>query len=433
MKTRTIASTLVALSLGASLTACGGADTTDPHLSAPADEELGSFDQVDEPITACDDIQYDHWRHLAALAVATANELGRWNAAKDYVFGWNGLQLSSEGMARCKDGCENIKAILSLQAAETKVIPRHDPGLLKQYLQAFHNRQVIHNQNNPVPDHQLKLSHVTDANCGYRYHFNVTGTGGSSGGSTTSSSLSGTSELKAVHSGKCMDISGVSYSDGAGVQQYACSGGGNQKFTVEAQANNTYRLKASHSGKCLGVMYNATHDGAALEQRSCGSSNSQLFSINDKGSGRYELKNVNSGKCVDVRSNSSSNGAVLQLSSCHGGANQQFAAAGFNKSTSTSSTSSGGSMNNSVLWSQLKFAGEHENKYLQFQSTSTQVSIDPMGTMVDGGASGKSGSCTEGSCSYDYSKSSSGQCCVYDGKYGKLVQSAWNKNLFYCR
>src|SRR5688572_18410308 len=143
MKTRTIASTLVALSLGASFTACGGADTTDPELSAHADEALGTFDQVDQPITACDDIQYDHWRHLAALAVAAGNELGRWNAAKDFVSQWNGIQLSSEGLSRCKNGCENIKAILSLQADQTRVIPRHDPGLLRQYMKSFHERQTI--------------------------------------------------------------------------------------------------------------------------------------------------------------------------------------------------------------------------------------------------------------------------------------------------
>ncbi len=51
------------------------------------------------------------------MAVAAAVELRRWNAPDD--FQWNvttgSLELSAGGLARCVNGCRNIKALLSLQ------------------------------------------------------------------------------------------------------------------------------------------------------------------------------------------------------------------------------------------------------------------------------------------------------------------------------
>ncbi len=125
MKIGTIASTLVTLSLGASLTACGGAELSDgsqlPGDETASGDVMSDFEpeyvQIGEEITACDDQQYDHWRNLAALAVASANELGRWNSAKDFVKtnvnGQPAIALSNEGLARCTNNCDNIKAILS--------------------------------------------------------------------------------------------------------------------------------------------------------------------------------------------------------------------------------------------------------------------------------------------------------------------------------
>jgi hypothetical protein len=430
MKTGTIASTLVALSLGASLTACGGAELSDGS-QLPEDETASGeimsdfepeFDQVEAEITACDDQQYDHWRNLSALAVASANELGRWNAAKDFTKVWGpAIGLSAEGLARCTNGCDNVKAILELQNDTTKIIPRHDPALLRQYMVAFYERQVNWNLNNPIPDHSLKLAAVSADVCGFRYHFDVTGA------TTTSTSVSGTTEVKPVHSGKCLDVAGASSNDGAAINQYGCWGGNNQKFTVESQGNNTYRLKGVASGKCIGVVNGATNDGAGIEQRTCGANNSQLFQLNNKGNNTFELKHVSSGKCVDVKGNSTGDSVGLQLWSCHGGANQAYAM----NLTSGGSTSTTSSVNPGVLFNQLKFAGELDNKFLMFQSTATQVSIDPMATMISGGSTATSGSCSDGATAYG--EGLAGDCCSVSGKLGTLVQSPWNKKLFYCK
>lgn len=454
MKTRSIASSLVTMSLGALLSACGGAelsDGSDAHDGALSDDSLSDIQEVSQQITACDDNQYDHWRYLSALAVAAANELGRWDIS-DFVKSGNNIRLSQTGLARCTNGCENIQGILSMQEDATRVVPRHDPPLLRQYMVAFYDRQVTWNRNNPVPDHKLKLVAVSDDVCGLRYHFNVD-TGSDASGSSTNtnttntntntSGLSGTTEVKPTSQYKCLDIANTGHHDGAGVQQYQCSGQANQKFTVEHQGNNSYHLKASHSGKCLSVVNNATHDGANLEQRTCGSSNSQLFQLNSKGNQLYEIRNVNSGKCVDIKSYGYGDAQGAQIYNCSSGANQTF-------QMQNLSTSNGGGANPpppgpkpkpkpkpSVLWSHLKFAGEHENRYLMFQSTDTQVSIDPMATLISGGSSSSSGACRETGTTMPAANGTIGHCCMVKTpqgmKQGKITAIPNNSRMLMCK
>ena len=63
------------------------------------------------------------------------------------------------------------------------------------------------------------------------------------------SSLAGSYELVARHSGKCLDVSGVSMDDGAPVIQWTCNGGLNQRWTLQPASDGYYNLVAGHSGK----------------------------------------------------------------------------------------------------------------------------------------------------------------------------------------
>ncbi len=163
MKSKTIASTLMTPSLGASLTACGGAETYDGSVTIclrTNNSRIASLRKLTPQSTPCDDQQYDHWRYLSALAVAAANELGRWHSAKDFRQAKRWGPVECRGFGALQD-CGNIKAILQLQNDETRVIPRHDPGLLK-YLNSFYDRQVNWNVSNAVPSHALSLASVSN-------------------------------------------------------------------------------------------------------------------------------------------------------------------------------------------------------------------------------------------------------------------------------
>ena len=75
------------------------------------------------------------------------------------------------------------------------------------------------------------------------------------------------------HSGKCLDVSGASTADGAAVIQWTCSGSTNQMFTlnpVTALGNSKdYQLVAVHSGKCVDVSGISTTPGAVIHQWTC--------------------------------------------------------------------------------------------------------------------------------------------------------------------
>jgi len=419
MKNLTIASTLVTMSLGAFVSACGGAETSSQQAS-PGSDVAGSsmgdphaaldFATQQDALTSCDDPQYDHWRYISALAVAAGNELGRWNLT-DFTNSGGVVGLSSSGLARCKNGCQNVQAILQLQTQGGGVIPRHDPNLLKSYLTTYYNDQLNWNIAQGVSDHSLVPSSVTPASCGYRYWFRDTIT-----------KLAGTSTAKVGVSGKCLDITGST--DGAKLQQTPCDGRAGQSFVVDPVVSGGYRLKNNSTGKCARVVDST--NGSLLEMRPCDTSANQLFDINLTGSSVYAIKSRMSGMCAEIINWSTADYTQVRQAACNQyNTPQQFAM--------TLGTVNLDNPNQANMYNTLKFVGQNVNPYIQFQYTTTEVSIDPMGTLVDGGSSGQSGSCLEGSTVYDSTRTSAGKCCEYSGTYGKLVVSSWNPSMYYCK
>ncbi|WP_436535938.1 RICIN domain-containing protein [Actinoplanes sp. HUAS TT8] len=78
-------------------------------------------------------------------------------------------------------------------------------------------------------------------------------------------------------SGKCLDVNGVSTADGAAVQQWPClSGATNQQFTLRrvtytGNDPHDYQLVARHSGKCVDVSGVSTAARAVIHQWTCNS------------------------------------------------------------------------------------------------------------------------------------------------------------------
>ncbi|KUO19428.1 beta-xylosidase [Streptomyces dysideae] len=75
------------------------------------------------------------------------------------------------------------------------------------------------------------------------------------------------------HSGKCLDVNNASTANGAAVIQYTCNSDTNQQFTlrpVTALGNSKdYQLVAVHSGKCVDVSGISTAAGAKIHQWPC--------------------------------------------------------------------------------------------------------------------------------------------------------------------
>jgi len=404
------------LSLGALLSACGASEMSAADQSglesngAPAAVELG---EQTAALTPCDDPQYDHWRYISALGVSAGHELGRWNV-DDFMNSNGSIALSATGLARCKvAGCPNITAILSLQNNGKGIIPRLDPTLLKQYLTGFYTDQVQWQNANGYNEHVLVPTTVAPANCGYRYSYR-----------DTLVKWTGTGPLKSAVSSKCVDVS--STADQANVIQKTCNASTQQNFVVEPILSGSYRLKNVASGKCALVPNILT--GTYLKQQSCGTDPSFLFDVIDAGGGKFRLKTrQTTNQCVEVTNSSSSDGAQLRITACNASsAAQQFSA------TLTQQTFD--NPNQSKMIDTLRFVGGNtQNPYIQFQYNAQEVSMDPMGTMVDGGSSGQTGSCIDASSAFDSTRAIAGKCCTYSGKYGTFQATAWNPSLFYCK
>jgi hypothetical protein len=129
---------------------------------------------------------------MAALAVASANEMRRWLPTRD--FQWNAstgqLELSQHAVPRCRPegtgkestkDCPNTRALLALQSplAHGKVTfpdnVKLDSTLLRQTLKKLWDQQVtcINAGNCPVDYHDLKYHHAETGPCGMRYFYDA--------------------------------------------------------------------------------------------------------------------------------------------------------------------------------------------------------------------------------------------------------------------
>jgi len=137
-------------------------------------------------------------------------------------------------------------------------------------------------------------------------------------------SVSGAYELVARHSGKCLDVSGVSTDDGAAVIQWTCNGGLNQRWTLQAAADGYYNVVAGHSGKMLDVTGVSTDDGARVIQWSANGGQNQQWLLQPVGNGYYTLTARHSGKALDISGVSIDDGAPAIQWTPNEGQNQQW-------------------------------------------------------------------------------------------------------------
>jgi hypothetical protein len=145
-------------------------------------------------------------------------------------------------------------------------------------------------------------------------------------GSVSSAVVNTTStyELKAVHSGKCLEIGNNSTADGGNAQQWTCVGSSSQRFKFEDMGGGYYRIKNVNSGKCLDVWGYSSTDGANIAQYTCGTAYNQQFQVVDDGGGVHHFLARHSGKAIDVSGVSTADGANVQQWAWTSGNNQKF-------------------------------------------------------------------------------------------------------------
>ncbi|MEH3087157.1 MAG: RICIN domain-containing protein [Xylophilus ampelinus] len=129
--------------------------------------------------------------------------------------------------------------------------------------------------------------------------------------------------LAATHSGKVLDVLGVSQAVGAPVVQWNWAGGGNQKWTALAAPDGFFELAPTHApGMRLEVAGGGLNDGDRTQQGAASGSAAQRWAFEQRADGGYRIINRNSGKALDVSNVSKDDGATVHQWTWLNGANQ---------------------------------------------------------------------------------------------------------------
>ena len=183
-----------ALAAAALLSACsgdGGFDDASPGAGESSGEGDDVLGQTEQAWCANPDGTNSV---MAALAVATAKELRRWEPLTDFYVSNNELRLTSTGRSRCSDGmCLNTQALLDMQKSvsegQVKVSPTVtlSASALRSRLVAKFGEQAVcesrpdnHNGSDcPAEDHQLRFLFASKGSCDTDFWFEATkATGG---------------------------------------------------------------------------------------------------------------------------------------------------------------------------------------------------------------------------------------------------------------
>ncbi|WP_053981919.1 RICIN domain-containing protein [Marinagarivorans algicola] len=133
---------------------------------------------------------------------------------------------------------------------------------------------------------------------------------------------SGTVQLRAQHSNRCLDLEKNGQANGTNVTQYDCHNGANQKWALNEKDNGYFEIKSISSGKCLDV--GGTSNGANMQVWGCWGGDNQRFKLNDVGGGYFELIAKHSGKCLDIAGGNNNNFTNAQQWSCASSPQQYF-------------------------------------------------------------------------------------------------------------
>jgi hypothetical protein len=130
--------------------------------------------------------------------------------------------------------------------------------------------------------------------------------------------------VKAVHSGKCMEVAGAGTANGSNVQQWSCEPNAkHHQWQFTAVGNGYYKIINVNSGKVLDVAGISTADGANLYQWDNLNGSNQKWKPVPQSDGSYQLVAAHSNKCADVWG-AAADGVNIAQHGCHTGTNQRF-------------------------------------------------------------------------------------------------------------
>ncbi len=136
------------------------------------------------------------------------------------------------------------------------------------------------------------------------------------GGPTTPTPPTGTGvQVISNWNGKCVDVPGGNFVDGAKLQMYGCNPTDAQKWTF---VNGT--LQTAANNMCMDVSGGVTTAGTPIQIATCSGNAAQQWVLTAAG----DLVNPQSNRCLDINGWNGNDGANLIIWDCTGGANQKW-------------------------------------------------------------------------------------------------------------
>lgn len=270
----------------------------------------------------------------AALAVAIANELGRWDVSTDFQVTAGKLELSTTGKLHCGSGCGNVTALLRLQDDASSVIKNHTPATYRSKLTGWYNEQktALTKRVNELLKVDQGVFRIRSSLSGkYVVPQNGSATSGAvleqsdQYSSTTAAQwrllLNGTKQqLKNVKSGMCMDLASDTASATTIVQR-PCSGGSTQDFRLGQLGPGILTVRSKHNLAFM-PQGNSTANGADIVQGTVTGATQEKFVFESYGGGAhrdlletatavYSLKVAHTGMGIAVSSDSLNDGVSV--------------------------------------------------------------------------------------------------------------------------
>lgn len=129
--------------------------------------------------------------------------------------------------------------------------------------------------------------------------------------------------LKNANSGKYLDVSGASYSDGAAIIQWPFNGAANQLWDLQYKGQGDFYISSMHSGKTVEVPGWSGVAGTNLDQWSANDGKNQRWNLIDKGAEGFVIWNSYSGKSMQVENGSTTNAAPIEQGDYQNGLSSQ--------------------------------------------------------------------------------------------------------------
>ena len=124
------------------------------------------------------------------------------------------------------------------------------------------------------------------------------------------------------NSGRELNASGGGATNGTPIDQWACTGGGNQAWAVTNLGSGEYQFIGVQSGLSLDVPGNSTNEGVDLELWTPNSGTNQKWMIAPVSGGYYTIQGVGSGLLLNITGSSTVQGALVEQRGSSGQANQ---------------------------------------------------------------------------------------------------------------